>query len=194
MFWIIAPIALIGAAVAAIASSVSDEEKTARQSWHTKRAEVVKSLEEHRRIIELHISQAQESYDFSFLCDLHFSSHKVADSAYSLLVDARTSLGSISSILDMASVKKNEIKDQLNNARGDQRKELLSEIRSLNEFKTKVIEDHKTIKAQKDALYNEVVRLNNQTRNLKEAIRDRCGEKGRDWYTRLEQRKTERRR
>jgi hypothetical protein len=94
----------------------------------------------------------------------------------------------------MASVKKNEIKDQLNNARGDQRKELLSEIRSLNEFKTKVIEDHKTIKAQKDALYNEVVRLNNQTRNLKEAIRDRCGEKGRDWYTRLEQRKTERRR
>lgn len=193
MFWVVAPVVLVGVAVAAIASSLSEGEKTARRRWQAKRAEVEKTVEEHRQNIEKHIAKAQKSYDFAFLCDLHYSSHRVGDSAYSLLDDARTSLASISSILDKTTAKRNELSDQVSASSGEKRRELLAEIRSLREFKDKVLEDYKTVKGQRDGLQSEVGRLNEQTRNLKEAIRDRCGVKGRDWYARLEERTAARR-
>lgn len=64
----------------------------------------------------------------------------------------------------------------------------MAEIRSLNEFIGKVLEDKKVMELQRDGLHVEVKRLNAQTAELKKAIRDRCGEKGRDWHQRLEQR------
>ena len=70
----------------------------------------------------------------------------------------------------------------------DAPKEYLTEIRSLNDFIGKVLEDKKTMESQRDGLLAEVKRLNAQTAELKAAIRDRCGEKGRDWHQRLEQR------
>jgi len=38
----------------------------------------------------------------------------------------------------------------------------------------------------------ELKRLNNQTRRLKLIIRDRCGQKGKDWYARLDERTVKR--
>lgn len=86
MFWVIAPIVAVGV-VAAIMSSASEGERSARRNWESKREEVKKTVEEHRKNIETHLKQAQQSYDF------HFSSHRVADSAYKLLNDARDSFG-----------------------------------------------------------------------------------------------------
>lgn len=187
MFWVLAPVALVGIA-AVIAASLSEDEKKARKRWQSKRAEVEKTVEEHRKNIEKHIDKAQRSYDFSVLVDIHYSSHRVADSAYQLLEDARSSISSISKILDQVTAKKNELKASIDGASPDKRRELLAEIRSLNDFKAKVMEDVSTIKQQRDSLFSEVKRLNSQTGSLKEAIRDRCGEKGRDWFRRLEQR------
>lgn len=105
MFWIIAPIVAVGV-VAAIMSSASDGERSARRNWESKREEVKKTVEEHRKNIETHLNQARKSYDFHFLIDLHFSSHRVADSAYKLLNDARDSLGATIRILNQSFLKK----------------------------------------------------------------------------------------
>ena len=187
MFWVIVPIMAVGV-VAAIMSSASEGERNARRNWESKREEVKKTVEEHRRNIETHLKQAQQSYDFHFLVDLHFSSHRVADSAYKLLNDARDSLGATIRILNQAFSKKNELKSKLETSARELKEEYLTEIRSLNEFINKVLEDKKTMESQRDGLHTEVKRLNAQTAELKGAIRDRCGEKGRDWHQRLEQR------
>ena len=187
MFWIIAPIVVVGV-VAAIMSSASEGEKNARRNWESKREEVKKTVEEHRKNIETHLQKAQQSYDFHFLVDLHFSSHRIADSAYSLLNDARDSLGATIRILNQAFSKKNELKSKLEISTRELKNEYLTEIRSLNEFIGKVLEDKKTMESQKDGLHIEVKRLNAQTAELKGVIRDRCGEKGSDWHQRLEQR------
>jgi chromosome segregation ATPase len=187
MFWIVAPIVAVGV-VAAIMSSASEGERVARRNWESKREEVKKTVEEHRRNIETHLRKAQQSYDFHFLTDLHFSSHRVADSAYKLLNDARESFGATIRILNQAFTKKNELKSKLETSDREQKKEYLTEIRSLNDFIGKVLEDKKTMESQRDGLLAEVKRLNAQTAELKAAIRDRCGEKGRDWHQRLEQR------
>lgn len=105
MFWVIAPILVFGV-VAAIMSSTSEGERTARRNWESKREEVKKTVEEHRKNIETHLKQAQQSYDFQFLTDLHFSSHRIADCAYKLLNDARDSFGATIRILNQAFTKK----------------------------------------------------------------------------------------
>ncbi len=187
MFWIIGPIVVVGV-VAAIISSASEGEKNARRNWESKREEVKKTVEEHRKNIETHLQKAQQSYDFHFLVDLHFSSHRIADSAYKLLNDARDSLGATIRILNQAFSKKNELKSKLEISTRELKKEYLTEIRSLNEFIGKVLEDKKTMESQRNGLHEEVKRLNAQTAELKGVIRDRCGEKGSDWHQRLEQR------
>lgn len=190
MWWLLIPVA-VGAA-ALIASYISEEEKTARIRWENKRSEVERTIEEHQRNIERHISAAQTSFDFYFLVDLHYSSVKVADSAYSLLSDARTSLKAISRILNNIDSKKKEIKSLLSTAKGVEKTELLTEIRSLNEFKSTTLQDLNKVKNQQNSLLEKVREFNIQTANLKKSIRDRCGQKGFDWFQRLEERKRQR--
>lgn len=187
MFWMFAPMALVGIA-AVIASSVSDGERKARRRWESGFSEAGRRVEEHRRSIERRIDEVQEVYDFRVLVDVHYSSHRVAASAYRLLEDARVSISSMSDILDQISGKKGEVKNLINGSSPESRRALLAEIRSMNEFKMRVVEDLRVVKKQRDSLYSEVVRLNAKTAGLKAAIRDRCGERGRDWFVRLEQR------
>ncbi len=186
MWWLLGPIAV--GAVALIVSSLSEDEKKARERWQSKREEVEKTVECHRKNIEEHIASAQQSYDFYVLVDIHYSSHKIADSAYELLKDARRSITTIKNILNNVTLKKNELKLSIDVSKPDNKKAILAEIRSLNEFKSTIIGDLSTLKTQRDNFLAEVQRLNAQTAILKLAIRDRCGEKGRDWFDRLEYR------
>jgi len=179
---------VVSFAVGAIIGSLSENEKTARRRWHSKRVELKRTIEEHRKNIERHIYEAQESYDFVFLVDLHYSSHRVADEAYKCLNDARASIDSLERCIEKINTSKDNFKSQLDGASTETRKHCLAEIRSLHEFKENVIEDLKTVTTQRNDFFSELKRLNEQTRNLKEAIRDRCGNRGWDWYERLEQR------
>ena len=192
-WWAIGGLALLGVGTAAILSSVSKEEREARERWAVKHSEAEKTVEEHRKNIEAHIRAAQASYDFHFLTNLHFSSLRVADNAFGLLNDARSSLATIYQILDRIAEQKNIQKSLLSSTMPQNRKIIFSEISSLNEFKSSVLGDLSKVKPQREHLLSEVKRLNEQTRNLKMAIRDRCGHKGKEWYDRLEARSLSRR-
>lgn len=195
MWWLI-PVG-IGVGLKLIYDAVSEEEREARQRWESKREEVEKSIEEHRRNIENHIKQAQSSYDFHFLVDLHFSSMKVADAAYQLLDDARSSFDGMSKMLKESKEQRTALqaklkKEKRNNNRGSIR-ETIEELKMVHELRKNVFADRDKVKEQREGFLDEVRRLNNQTRGLKELIRDRCGYKGREWYNRLETKKQARR-
>lgn len=192
MWWLV-PIAVAGVA-GAIYAYFDGEARDARTRWEKQRDRVVRTVEEHRQNIEQNLSRAQASYDFKVLTDLHFSSARVADSAYGLLRDANASLDVMGRMLKDAKSKRDELRLQLDTAKGrEHRRALLEEIKLLNELRANVFPDKDSIKGQRDALLTEVQRLNAQTRRLKEAIRDRCGSRGRDWYVRLEARTQARR-
>lgn len=196
MWWLV-PVG-VGIGIKLIYDAVSDAERSARQRWETKRAEVEKSVEEHRRNIEAHIAKAQSSYDFHFLVDLHFSSMKVADSAYSLLRDADSSFNGINKMLKKAKERKIELQQSLDAARQNKnnRKEIqdfIEQLKMVNEIRKSAFDDRDKVRQQKDGFLAEVKRLNLQTMRLKEFVRDRCGLKGKDWFNRLEARKAARR-
>ncbi len=189
MWWLL-PIAGAGLAVAAILNAVSDSEREARQNWEDLRDEVERTVEEHRLNIEEHLAEIEESYEFHVLVDLHYSSFRVADQAYSLLRDAKTSLNAIKRMLDKSRKRKKELKselDRLGKGNGE-RKEVLAEIRVINDFRQDLFNDLDEVRDQKQDLADEVQLFNERTRELKYAIRDRCGWRGEEWYERLEER------
>jgi hypothetical protein len=184
MWWI--PVVAAGALVWAI---LREDEREAGERWELERDRVQRRVEEHRRNIERHLHEAQSSYDFHLLVDLHFSSFRIADEAYKLVTDARTSLAAIGRMLVACKSEREELKKKLADTndpslRSDY-KQRLQEIYSL---RTKFFDDKDKLTEERDHFRAEVNRLNAQTRTLKEAIRDRCGSRGREWYEKLEER------
>ena len=186
MWWLAIPaVILVGKA---ISNFISSDEQEARTRWESKHLEVQKTIEEHRKNIERNISAAKSSYDFTFLTDLHYSSHRVGDAAHKLLQDARTSCNSIKNMINTSKTKKNELKSILSNSSKEDKKNILIEIRAINAFTTSIFAELNTVINQRQSMFDEVKRLNLQTRELKLAIRDRCGSRGQDWYNRLQER------
>lgn len=195
MWWIV-PIG-IGVGLKILYDVVSEDERNARNRWEGQRLEVERSIEDHRRNIERHINQAQNSYNFQFLVDLHYSSMKVADAAYKLLDDAKKSILAMNKMLKKSKEQKINLQNNLSVAKQNndrpQISDTIQQIRMLNELRNGIFEDRDKVKAQKESFLAEVKRLNNQTRELKEYIRDRCGFRGSAWYEKLEARKRTRR-
>ncbi len=191
MWWLI-PVG-IGVGLKLLYDAVSEEEYEARKRWENKREEVERSIEEHQANIKAHIQQAKNSYDFHFLIDLHYSSSQVANSAYQLLDDARSSFSGMSKMLKKSKEQREALQHDLEEAKKnkDRKKihETIEQLKMINNLRKSVFDDRDKVKEQKDKFLAEVQRLNNQTRKLKEFIRDRCGDGGREWYKRLEARK-----
>jgi hypothetical protein len=192
MWWLV-PVAVAGAA-AAIWKLADNDARDARRRWESQREEVRRTVEEHRTNIEQNLHRAQVSYDFHLLTDLHFSSHRVADHAYSALRDAQKSLDVMGKMLVEAKKRREELKAQKRASTSREEKaQLQQEIDLLNELRAEVFPDKDAVKEQRDGLRAELQLMNQRTRELKLAIRDRCGWKGEDWYERLEARTAARR-
>jgi hypothetical protein len=162
--------------------------------WESKREEVHRSVEDHRRQIEVHLYEAQQSYDFFVLTEMHNSSRVVSDVAYKLLNDAKINLDSISNLIRNTKEKCNILQSEIDSTNDFAAKsEIIRNIKEIRELKSNLYIQKDIIKEQKESLYSEVVRLNDQTAQLKLFIRDRCGDGGFEWYSRLESRKKERR-
>jgi len=194
MWWLI-PIG-IGVGLKLLYDSVSDDEYQARERWENKRVEVEKTIEEHQKNIDIHLQESQESYDFYFLNELHYSSVQISNSAYQLLDDSRTSFNGINKMLKKAKEQKKMLQNKLDSYKKEKNNhkvnEMKEELKMVNELRRNVFDDRDKLKLQKESFLSEVQRLNHQTRELKELIRDRCGAKGEDWYFRLEARKLNR--
>lgn len=140
MWWLI-PIG-VGVGLKLLYDAASEEEYEARQRWEDKREEVERTIEEHQQNIEEHISQAQRSYDFHFLADLHFSSVKVANSAYQLLDDAKSSFNGMSKMLKKSKEQRTILQSELENARKAKDKttihETIEQLKMVNDLRKNI--------------------------------------------------------
>jgi len=192
MAWWLAVLVVVGTA-AAVWALFDSEARDARERWERDRHQVQRSVEEHRRNIEANLSSAHASYSFKLLNDLHWSSHQVGKHAYTALTDARRSLDVMGEMLVDAKRRRAELRERLRGASKAQREELQAEIDLLNDLRASIFPDKDELKMQRNELLAEVRRLNAQTGELKLAIRDRCGSRGREWYRALEARTEARR-
>lgn len=195
MIWVLPVLAAVGVG-AWIYNSVTEEEQQAQRDWHKKSKSVEKTVSKRRKEIERHIRQAQNSYNFHYLVEMHYSSVQIANAAYKLLDDARISLRSISTMLNNVKQQKLSLERDLAFAKGQKNRaaiiRIIEELKQINAYRRALFEEKDKQKAEKDNLYQEVKRLNQQTGELKQHIRLRCGNKGQTWFLNLEQRKKQR--
>ena len=192
MWWLI-PIGL-GLAAAAIIKALDDEAGSERKRWNQHYQEVQRDIEWHRNNIEKHLGEAQASYDFHVLTDLHFSSMKVADEAYKLLNGGHMSISAISKAIVTAKEQIAHLTERRRSSTDSQeRQAIVGEIDGLRKLRKTLFDDKDALTNQKNGFLSEVKRLNNQTRMLKENIRDRTGIRGAEWYQRTEARKASKR-
>ena len=182
MIWWVAGVVAAGA-VKLILDSFSEQERRARKDWQNKYSEVKRTTAEHREHIEKHLKQAQNSYDFHVLTDMHFSSMIVANAAYKALDNAKISQRAITKGIrkTRAEIKQQQDKIDLESSY-EQRGVLIEEIKLIRQLLKEFYTEVNTLKKQTQKLYDEVQQLNAQTGALKLAIRDRCGLRGGEWY------------
>lgn len=196
MWWIAIPVG-IGLGLKLISDVISEEERSARRSWETARVRVERSLDEHKRNIETHLHQAQSSYDFHFLTDLHYSSVKTANLAYKSFNDAKLSLQGINKMLVSANQQRAQYQQTLEQAKANKNKALIhdtiTELKSINEMRKNLFQDRDNVKQQLNQLLEKVQQLNSRTYDLKQRIKTSCGKGGQLWYQRLEAKKQQKR-
>ena len=188
LWWILVPLA--ASAFAEMMNSVSKEDRRARENWARQHKQIEKSISEHRRNVKHNIKVAQRSLDFHFLRDLHYSSFRIADNAYKLMSDARTSKRTMYRILEEARKRIRSLNRKLDNEQSVKaNQEISEEISEMKEFRSSILQDLQKVESEEVRFKEEVNRLNMQTMELKQAIRERCGRRGREWYDRLVARK-----
>ncbi|MFG6100516.1 hypothetical protein D0962_37565 [Leptolyngbyaceae cyanobacterium CCMR0082] len=166
-----------------------------RKRWENEHKKVEKEILNYEKKIQDKIRKAQSRANFEQLTQLHFESMKVANHAYRLLKDARTALDAIGEAIKTAGIEKNRLiaeKRATHNAH--ERTQIEQEISALIDLREKLFPDKDELKAQRNHFNNRVKDFNANTRTLKLTIRDKCGNRGRDWYQRLEARTASRRR
>lgn len=191
MWWLAIQVA-VGVA-AYIIDELSDEAGEERERWESKREEVEHDLQWHKENIENHLNEARSTYDFHQLVNIHYSSVKVADEAYTLLKDARVTLNAIGKAIGTARKERDELKEKRRDAKPKtKRDEFTKEIDSLISLRKSLFSQKDEIELQKADFYSQVKSLNKQTMELKYLIRDSTGYKGEEWYERLEERRRNR--
>lgn len=191
IWWLIAGVigGVIGVANA-ILKRLRNTAAKERQRWATEYQVVERQVQQYDQQIQRKLQEAQYTLDFQVLTNLHFESMKIADHAYGLLKDSRIALDAIGDAIVETAKEKNRLIAEKRSIffNPGRARALEQEISALVDLNHHLIPDKDQIKAQRDNFYHQVKQFNSRTHTLKLAIRDRCGEKGRDWYNRLETR------
>ena len=196
MVWWLAAVAVIGVIGVAnrILSNLRSTASTERQRWQNEYQKVERTVVYYDQQVQQKIREAQYTVNFHQLTQLHFESVKTANHAYQLLSDARKALDAIGEAIRSAKDEKDRlIAEKHGTYDYSRRSQLEQEISALISLRSQLFPDKDELKAQRDHFQTQVTNLNSHTHYLKDAIRDRCGEKGQDWYLRLEDRTTRRR-
>lgn len=188
-------IAIAGVALSAIGGALyekyfSDKEKRAKKKWQENRIEFEKYISEQEVEISRYTSRANSELDFHTLTNMHFTSMKIADQAYNLFDYSKIYLDAMNRNLKTTSERKQKILLLFNSKiKYSKKLKLTDELKEIDEMRIQLFKDKDVLNSQTNSLKTRLKSFNKRTSSLKYKIRDYCGEKGKDWYKRLEQRK-----
>lgn len=188
-------IAIAGVALTALGGAIyekyfSSKEIRAKKKWQENRIEFEKYISEQENEISRYIRKTDSELDFHTLTNLHFTSMKIADQAYNLFDYSKIYLDAMNRNLKTTSERKHKIlllfKSEIKYSK---KLKLTDDLKEIDEVRNQLFEDKDILNSQTDSLRTRLKSFNKRTSSLKFKIRDNCGEKGKNWYNRLEQRK-----
>lgn len=191
MYWLLAaPIAYLAYS---IYDKFSSKEKKAKKNWEENRRSVEKKIEEQERKLEDYLKRKKTEEDYYSLIDVHFSSMKIADQAYSLLTYSKIYYDAMNRNIKLTSDRKDKILNLFQTKiKYEKKLKLTEELEQIKEVRKALFNDKDTLNNQTKEFKVKLKEFNKRTSKFKFEIRDNCGNKGREWFDRLEQRKKQR--
>jgi cold shock CspA family protein len=190
MWWIIG-LAIVGifGIAQAILESLRKEVARERQQWEESYQKLEAEVKYYQKLLDQKLRVAQTSYNFEELTNLHYVSTKAANSTYKMLKGSRKTLAAMGRAIVDAAKQRKKLERKKRRTILWEAARIEKEIQSLHKLRDDILTpDKNRVKAQRDKLKREVDRLNKQTGELRDMIRDRCGARGRAWYNALMER------
>lgn len=191
--WFLIPVAAVGLGLAFLYDSINESEKKASIEWKNKRQEVEKTLAEHESNIKEYLRRAKSNLQYRELVDYHYSSFKVADQAYALMKNSEVMLKGVEKLIRNTNKYRSNLSREIDEVKRQRNKPLfdekVKEFKNIEALRKQQIQDKENLLNEVEGFKKKLNELNIQTSRIKEKIRTECGQKGRDWYARLEARK-----
>lgn len=191
--WFLIPIAAVAVGLAYLYENVTEEEKRAAQAWKEKRNELEQTIEDHERNIRSYLRARTQILNYHEMVEYHYSSVQVANAAYNLMKDSQVALFGLNNLIHKTNIHRKNLQRDIELAKQKNEKQIvyekIKEIKIINVIRTQQFEERDILKQQTEEFNKKLRELNIQTSEIKEKIRISCGQRGRDWYDRLENRK-----
>lgn len=181
---------VIGGAFKVVSSILSNTSEQHRR-WENSRTKLEHEIHQQNERLRARQYQASNNLLFHQLNEQYYQSRCLANKAYSLLDEAhacRYSLEMSIRVVDKQ-IYRTESKIAWRKQRGWKTRNLEKRIEQFIEVKKQLYEKREILCEQINSYLQKVKELNRQTHALKEKIRDNCGDRGRIWFYKLEERK-----
>ena len=133
-----------------------------------------------KRKIEVRLKKSQNNVRYHQLVNEHFASAKIANEAFNLLQRTAKELRKIDELIKQAKQERKACKTVRNFFKANYITRLIAQL-------AKIYAD---LKQERDSFNAKTHELNDKTAELRESIRNNCSARGKEWFQRLQARKT----
>lgn len=183
MYW------LLGVAAVGVVAWLSSEENDARNEYYAKSERLEKETKARQR--ELKTLQANKALarDFYKHIELHHASVKTANACFELYDEHKRLVKLIGNRESLLREQIIALKKQRDSLPYHQQTHIREQLTATRHYLTEAKQQRLQLGQEKSQLLEKLRTINEQTRELKQYIGQHCGQKGRDWYAKIEQRK-----
>jgi hypothetical protein len=191
MYWLlVAPIALLAYK---IYDKFSSKEEKAKKDWEENKKNVEQRIVNQEIKIKNYLKQRKTEADYYQLKEVHFTSMKIADQAYNLLNYSKVYYDAMNRNVKLTSDRKKEILELFKSGLNYKKKlKLTQELKQIDEVRKSLFKNKEVLENQITSFKSKLKNFNMRTSKFKYQIRDNCGDLGKNWFDRLEQRKNNR--
>lgn len=183
------PVLLGVAAAVGIAAWLSSESDSLEQEWYARKGDLSNEIVKQSERVRRYQNNAEQNVQFYHLVNEHHKSVQMGNAAYQLLNNCSLLIKHHWEAIQKIKQHRNLLKAQLAGCDHAEKQNIFAELRTLKAPLDDLYQDLAKYQAEKKEFLDNVQNLNAATRALKLMIRDTTGQKGRDWYAKLEARK-----
>lgn len=168
---------------------LSSEENEARSDYEHGCRQLEKETKQRANNIQKLQRENKQAEVFYRHLALYRASVQSSSTAFSLYDKHKRLMNTIYHKIKYFGQRIGELKTLRDNSYGKQRQQYRQELALMHLYLSEAKNELMLLKSKKEVLLSNLQEINHQTHTLKVYIAENCGEQGRKWYARLEQRK-----
>lgn len=183
MYW------LLGVAAVGVLAWLSDKENNARRTYYANSERLTKETHSRQQdLANLRQNKALAS-DFYRHIELHYASVKTANACFELYDEHKQIVKLIGNRESMLREQIIALKKQRDSLPYHQQTQIREQLTAIRQYLAEAKQQRLQLGQEKSQLLEQLRLINEQTRELKQYIGQHCGQKGRNWYAKIEQKK-----